>query len=103
MKLELTQKGEAYLSKLRRRSEESLEEFKTASDRGSSFPKYDYVQGRRLYILEKIHAGQNLIASLVWSENRHKQYVRPQRAYTFKDVAMRELNELVRLGYVEEV
>ena len=97
----LTPKGEAYRTSLLRQIESFQEEFSTAYSRGVQKPKWNYLLGRRAYILDAIYTGTDIEADTERSTSHLEEHKWPKRASSFRESQKRELNELVRLGYVE--
>jgi len=101
MNYKLTPKGEAYRTKLLGQIESFQEEFSTAFKRGAQKPKWNYLLGRRAYILDNIHTGRDIESDVESSASHLEEQKWPKRADTFRSSIKRELNELIRLGYVE--
>ena len=101
MNYRLTPKGEAYRTKLLGQMESFQEEFSTAFERGVQKPKWNYLLGRRAYILDAIFTCTDIEADTERSASHLEEHKWPKRASTFRESQKRELNELVRLGYVE--
>jgi len=101
MNYKLTPKGEDYRTKLLGQIDSYQEEFATAFDRGAQKPKWNYLLGRRAYILDSIHTGRDIESDVESSASSLEEQKWPKRADTFRSSIKRELNELIRLGYVE--